>query len=96
MLPATTNLVERRVAQVLHLVSWNIALRKAALNALQCSNYDVALLQESSLREGSWERKHYSRGAKVVRLSNRVELIELRSIPLGPIPESNEFVVSAP
>ena len=84
------------MTQVLHLVSWNIALRKAALSALQRSDYDVALLQEAPLPEDSWERKHYSRGAKVVGLSKRVDLIELRSIPLGPKPTPNDFVVSAP
>lgn len=82
--------------QVLHLVSWNIARRQAALKALQGTGYDVALLQEAPLPEGSWEGKHYSRCANVIRLSDRIELVEYRSIPLGPVPQPNEFVVSAP
>ena len=81
--------------QPLRLVSWNIALRKAALNALQGSDYDVALLQEAPVPEDSWEGKHYSRCARVVALSDRAEVMEFRRIPQGAKPEPNEIVVSA-
>lgn len=84
------------MTQVLRVVSWNIALRKAALKALEGTDYDVALLQEAPLSKDSWERKHYSRCAKVAALSDRAAIVELRSVPLGSIPGSNEFVVSAP
>ena len=83
------------MTQPLRLVSWNIALRKAALNALQDSDYDVALLQEAPVPEGSWEGKHYSRCARVVALSDRAEVMEFRRIPQGAKPEPNEIVVSA-
>ena len=84
------------MTQIVRLVSWNIALRKTALKALQGSDYDVALLQEVPVPEGTWEGKHYSRCARVVGLSNRADIIEFRNVSPGTAPESNDFVVSAP
>ena len=81
---------------VLQVVSWNIALRKAALDLLSESHYDLALLQEAHLPVDGWERRSYSRGADVVKLSDRVEVTSLAPIPQGRRPERNEFSVSAP
>ena len=78
------------------LVSWNIGKRKKPLQTLEGFDYDVALLQEFPFPEESWEREHYDRGAKVLQLSNRVELCELRNIPPGKKPGQGELTVSAP
>ena len=80
----------------LRVVSWNIGKRKAPLALLEGSDYDLALLQEVDLAPDSWEREHYSRGADVVRLSERVEVAKLRSIPQGRVPAPDEIAVSAP
>ena len=63
---------------------------------LEDSGFDLALLQEASLPKTSWESLHYDRGAAIVRLSERVELQALKSIPPGRRPEPDEFTVSAP
>ena len=63
---------------------------------LEYSDFDVALLQEASLRKTSWESRHYDRGAVIVRLSERIELEALKSIPPGMRPKPDEFTVSAP
>ena len=81
---------------ILRLVSWNIGLRDAAMGVLKGSAYDVALLQEARLPPDGWEGEHYDRGAFVIRLSDRVELNDLRSIPQGRRPEPDEIAISAP
>ena len=82
---------------VLHLVSWNIRLRKEkAIEVLTPSRFDVALLQEVPLQPDSWEREHYDRGAEVRQLSERVDLIGLTNIPQGRAPTKDELVISAP
>ena len=84
------------MTEAIHLVSWNIARREAALKALHGSDYDVALIQEAPVPKNSWEGKHYSRCAKVVGLSSRAEVTEFRNLPQGSKPELNDFAVSAP
>lgn len=80
------------------LVSWNICCSKEPkyIPLLEKDGYDVALLQEFPLSEESWEREHYDRGAKVLQLSDRVELCKLQNIPPGRKPERGELTVSAP
>lgn len=84
------------------LVSWNIAKHKQPLEALERSDYDVALVQEFPFPEGSWELEWYDRGAKVLKLSDRVGFCELQSIPFGrkrsrdEKPSRDELTVSAP
>ena len=80
----------------LHVVSWNIGLRDAAMQVLKGSGYDVALLQETRLPEDTWERAHYDRGTTVLGLSARVKLLKLKSIPQGRRPGQDEIAVSAP
>ena len=80
----------------LRLISWNIGLRTKAMEVLRESGCDVALLQASHLLPDNWEREHYSRGAKVIRLSERVEIMELRNVPQGRRPAADEIAVSAP
>ena len=80
----------------LRIVSWNIGLRKAAFELLHASDCDIALLQEVQLPPDSWERALYSRGADVVRLSERAELVRLTRIPQGRTPSHDEIAVSAP
>lgn len=78
------------------LVSWNIAKRERPLKVLEKSDYDVALIQEFPFPEKSWERKLYDRGAKVLKLSDRVGFHELRTIPPGRKHGEDELTVSAP
>ena len=66
------------------------------MQVLEDSDFDVALLQETFLPESSWEKHHYDRGATIAKLSDRVELEELKSIPRGRRPERDEFTISAP
>ena len=66
------------------------------MQMLEDAGFDVALLQEASLPETSWERQPYDRGSTIVRLSERVELEALKSIPPGRRPKPDEFTVSAP
>lgn len=84
------------MATVLRLVSWNIGLREAAMGVLKSSVYDVALLQEISLPSDSWEREHYDRGARVIRLSDRIQVTGFRNIPQGRRPTCTEVAVSVP
>ena len=84
------------MTSVLSLVSWNIGLRSKAMEALGESNFDIALLQEARLPPDGWESSHYDRGARVIRLSDRVELTELRNIPQCRRPDPDEIAVSAP
>lgn len=84
------------MTSALRMVSWNISLRTKAIESLGESNFDIALLQETRLPPDGWESEHYDRGARVVRLSDRVELAELRNIPQGRRPEPDEIAVSAP
>ena len=81
---------------VLHIVSWNIGLRGAAIDLLGESHYDIALLQEAHLPPNSWERRSYSRGADIVKLSERAEVVSLARIPQGRRPTPDEICVSAP
>ena len=83
---------------VLHIVSWNIGRRKAPLNMLTDTNFDVALLQETRLPEESWQRIHYDRGAEIVNLSERARVDKFTSIPHGSRyrPKRDEMAVSAP
>lgn len=78
----------------LRVVSWNVGRRKAALESLDGSDYDIALLQEIELPIDGWERAHYTRGADVVRLSDRAEVARLTPIPQGPAPKEGRFAVS--
>lgn len=78
------------------LVSWNIGRRTSAMELLKESDWDAALLQEVPLPPDSWEHEHYDRGASVVRLSDRLEFMELRNIAQGRRPEPDEIAVSAP
>lgn len=80
------------------LVSWNIAKRKQPRKVLEQLDYDVALIQEFPFPKDSWERVLYDcdRGAKVLRLSDRVGFHELQNIPLGRKHGSGELTVSAP
>ena len=78
------------------LVSWNIKFCEQFIQTLEGSGYDAALLQEFPFPKGSWERKHYRRGAKVLQLSDRVEFSELKNIPVGESPTQDELTVSAP
>lgn len=80
----------------LNIVSWNIGKRKRAVDVLQKSHYDVALLQEAPLPEDGWERILYDRGADVLALSDRVSLQKFHSLPQGCVPKRDEIVVSAP
>ena len=80
----------------LNIVSWNIGRRQAAIDLLERSNYDIALLQEVRLPPDSWERAHYDRGADVIQLSERAEVSPLSRIPWGRAPEPDELAVSAP
>lgn len=82
--------------KVLHLVSWNVALREAALIVLNESNYDLALLQEAPLAPDSWERALYSRGADVVQLSERAKISKLKNVRHGGTPTQDQIAVSAP
>ena len=79
----------------LHIVSWNIGLRKAALDVLNESSYDVALLQEAPLPSDSWERGSYSRGADVVQISGRAGVLKLKNIRQGGTPTPDEIAISA-
>ena len=81
---------------VLHIVSWNIGLRRAAIDLLGESHYDIALLQEAHLPSNGWELSSYSRGADVVKLSERAEVRNLARIPQGRPPTRDEISVSAP
>ena len=78
------------------LVSWNIAKREQPLKVLEESDYDVALIQEFPFPEKSWEVKLYDRGAKVLKLSDRIGFRELQTIPPGKKPGRDELTVSAP
>ena len=78
------------------LVSWNIAKREQPLRVLEESDYDVALIQEFPFPEESWGRELYDRGAKVLKLSDRVGFHELRTIPPGRKHGPDELTVSAP
>ena len=80
----------------IRLVSWNIAKRKKPIRILEESDYDVALIQEYPFPEERWEKEFYDRGAKVMRLSDNVEVCEVRSIPQGRKAEWDELTVSAP
>ena len=82
--------------RTLHLVSWNIAKRKRAMDVLRQSSYDVALLQEATLPKDGWERILYDRGADVLELSDRVAVQKFHSLPQGCVPKKDEIVVSAP
>lgn len=84
------------------LVSWNIAKRKQPLKALEESDYDVALIQEFPFPKESWEKKlcGCDRGAKVLQLSDWVEVHELHNFLPDLLPgkkhEPDELTVSAP
>ena len=78
------------------IVSWNIGLRKAAIDLFKESHFDVALIQEARLPPDSWERALYSRGADVVQLSDRAELLKLTPTPQGRSPAPDQIAVSAP
>ena len=80
----------------LRIVSWNIGLRRAAIDLLKESHFDVALIQEARLPPDSWERALYSRGADVVQLSDRAELLKLTPTPQGRSPAPDQIAVSAP
>ena len=81
----------------LRIVSWNIGLRKDAVNSLKESDFDVALLQEVRLTENCWEQAHCDRGADVVKLSERADVVKLTNIPQGRHPpKRDEMAVSAP
>ena len=80
---------------VIRVLCWNINFCEEPMQVLPDSGCDVALIQEARLCGDSWERKHYSRGARICRLSNRVDVIGFRNIPLGRRPGPAEFAVSA-
>ena len=83
---------------VIHVLCWNIGLREKPMQVLTDSGCDVALIQEAPPCGDSWEREHYGRGARICRicrLSNRVNVIGFRNIPLGKRPGPAEFAVSA-
>ena len=65
------------------------------MQVLMDSGCDVALVQEARLYGDSWEREHYDRGARIYRMSNRVDVIGFKNIPLGRRPGPAEFAVSA-
>ena len=81
---------------VLHIVSWNVALRQAALDTLSNSEFDIALLQEVSLPDDSWEREHYDRGTQIVNLSKTAKVCNFSNIRQGRYPKDNEISISAP
>ena len=80
---------------VIRVLCWNIGLREKPMQVLTDSGCDVALIQEAPLCVDSWEQEHYDRGARICRLSNRVDVIGFRNIPLGRRPGPDEFAVSA-
>ena len=80
---------------VIRVLCWNIGFREEPMQVLTDSGCDVALIQEARLYGDSWEREHCDRGARICRLSNRVDVIEFRNIPQGRKPGPAEFAVSA-
>ena len=80
----------------LHMVSWNIRRREALMRMLKGSVYDATLFQETPLPEDTWEREYYVRSTTVLRLSDRVKLLKLKSIQQGRRPGRDEIAVSAP
>ena len=80
----------------LRLVSWNVNRSKRAIQGLNQSGFDVALLQEAPLPKSSWEGEHCDRGATILQLTDRVEVCGLKSIPPGRRAELGEITVSAP
>ena len=80
---------------VIRVLCWNIGFREEPMQIMTDSGCDVALIQEARLYGDSWEREHYDRGARIYRLSNRVDVIGFRNIPQGRRPGPAEFTVSA-
>ena len=80
---------------VIRVLCWNIGFREKPMQVLTDSGCDVALIQEAPLCGESWEREHCDRGARICRLSNRVDVIGFNNIPLGRRPGPDEFAVSA-
>ena len=80
---------------VIRVLCWNIGFREKPMQVLTDSGCDVALIQEAPLCVDSWEREHYDRGARICRLSNRVDVIGFNNIPLGRRLGPDEFAVSA-
>lgn len=80
----------------LSVVSWNIGKSQPAIESLYKSDFDVALLQEAPLPSKSWECRHYDRGAEVLNLSDRANVLKFTNIPLGRRVNPGEISVSAP
>ncbi len=82
---------------ILRIVSWNIGLRKSAHDSLRESDFDIALLQEIRLLDNSWEQAHCDRGADIIKLSERAEVVKWTNVPQGrDRPKPDEIAVSAP
>ncbi len=80
---------------ILRAVSWNIARRTSAYNALDDTGFDLALLQEAVLPTDSWEREVCDRGADVKSLSTRATINKFSNVRPRRNIAAHEFMVSA-
>lgn len=80
---------------VLRAVSWNIARRTAAYNALDGADFDIALLQETVLPTDSWERDVCDRGADVKSLSTKATINKFTNVQPRRDIAPHEFTTSA-
>ena len=68
---------------VIRVLCRNIGLRAKPMQVLADSGCDVALIREAPPCGDSWEREHVDHGARICRLSNRVDVIGFRNNTQG-------------
>ena len=92
--PCSSSRLPKTRTTVLRLVGLNIGLRTKGMDC-PGPELDVACCRRRTYA-GRLGARALLRGTKVIGLSDRVELVELRNIPQGRTPTKDEIAMSAP